>query len=48
MYRIYWKHINGACGNGEGTLNYSTAKAWMDKGNKDYPDIKHTFREEKN
>lgn len=43
MYKIYWKHVNGVCGNGEGTFNYDTVKSWIDKGNKDYPDIVHTL-----
>ena len=44
MYKIYWKHVNGVCGNGEGVFKYSLAKAWVDKGNKEFPDIVHILK----
>ena len=39
--RIAWKSkITGATGNGE-FMNKATAEAWLEKANKEHPDLEH-------
>ncbi len=42
--RIHWKStITGATGHGSAILDFSVAKALMDEGNKDFPELNHWF-----
>lgn len=42
--RIYWKSkITGATGHGSAILDFSIAKAYMDEGNRDFPELYHWF-----
>lgn len=40
-YRIHCQMANGHEGHGTKCFDHETAQAWVDHGNKEWPDIKH-------
>ena len=43
-YRVAWKNkTTGASGNGEWSENETNISAWVDYGNKKYPEIDHVI-----